>query len=294
MPQVRILDNLELGSEDYRILVKEVDAGRGTLRPQLHLAMDPSGTAPAIAGEKVKEPVFGLPAVWIDDTQKENATFHGYTVVDAATVLTTHFTELVKENMAELLTFADVKKLIEDLPKAQRTLVDDITPGQITVSGIQRVLQNLLRERISIRDFGTILEAIAEATAASTDLLAVTEHVRTRLARQLCNTHLDVKRRSAHHRPVAQLGAGVRRSARRRRDRSASSRWSPRGCTSSSPTCAAPSSARRRRAMRRCCSPRRPVRPYVRSLVERFRPQTIVMSQNEIHPKARLRSAGAV
>ena len=191
VPQVRIIDNLELGSEDYRILIKEVVAGRGKLRPQFHLAMDASGTAPPIPGEKVNEPVFGLPAVWIDDTMKENAAIQGYTVVDAATVLTTHFTELVKENMAELLTFGSVKQLIEDLPKPQGALVNDITPGQITVSGIQRVLQNLLRERISIRDFGTILEAIAEATSASTDLLSVTEHVRTRLARQLCNAHLD-------------------------------------------------------------------------------------------------------
>jgi len=293
VPQVRIVDNLELGSEEYRILVKEVVAGRGKLRPQFHLAMDSSGSAPAIPGERVQEPVFGLPAVWIDDAQKENAAVQGYTIVDAATVLTTHFTELVKENMAELLTFSAVKQLIEDLPKAQGALVGDIAPGQITVSGIQRVLQNLLRERISVRDFGTILEAIAEATSASTDLLAVTEHVRTRLARQLCNAHLDQQGAL----PVIALspnweqafaeslvGAGADRQLalepsrlhqfvsdlRNAFERAAQSGDAPVLLTSG------------------------PVRPYVRSLVERFRPQTIVMSQNEIHPKARLRSAGAV
>jgi flagellar biosynthesis protein FlhA len=293
VPKVRIVDNLELGSEDYRILVKEVVAGRGRLRPQFHLAMDSSGSAPAIPGDRVQEPVFGLPAVWIDDTQKENAAVQGYTVVDAATVLTTHFTELVKENMAELLTFAAVKQLIEDLPKAQSALVGDITPGQITVSGIQRVLQNLLRERISVRDFGTILEAIAEASSTSTDLLNVTEHVRTRLARQLCNSHLD----GAGALPVIALspnweqafaesliGAGSERQLalepsrlhhfvsdlRNAFERAAQAGDAPVLLTSG------------------------PVRPYVRSLVERFRPQTIVMSQNEIHPKARLRSAGAV
>jgi flagellar biosynthesis protein FlhA len=293
VPQVRIIDNLELGSEDYRILIKEVVAGRGKLRPQLHLAMDSSGIAGSLPGEKVNEPVFGLPAVWIDDTMKENAAIQGYTIVDAATVLTTHFTELVKENMAELLTFGSVKSLIEDLPKPQAALVTDITPGQITVSGIQRILQNLLRERISIRDFGTILEAIAEATSASTDLLSVTEHVRTRLARQLCNAHLD----ASGALPVVALspnweqsfaealvGQGADRQLalepsrlhqfvsdlRNAFERASQSGDSPVLLTSA------------------------PVRPYVRSLVERFRPQTIVMSQNEIHPKARLRSAGAV
>ncbi|MEZ6030842.1 MAG: FHIPEP family type III secretion protein, partial [Hyphomonadaceae bacterium] len=293
VPQVRIIDNLELGSEDYRILIKEVVAGRGRLRPQLHLAMDASGAAPPIAGEKVNEPVFGLPAVWIDDSVKELAAIQGYTIVDAATVLTTHFTELVKENMAELLTFGAVKQLIEDLPKPQAALVTDITPGQITVSGIQRILQNLLRERISIRDFGTILEAIAEATSASTDLLSVTEHVRTRLGRQLCNSHLD----ASGALPIialspnweqtfgeALVGQGADRQLalepsrlhqfvgdlRNAFERASQAGDSPVLLTSAG------------------------VRPYVRSLVERFRPQTIVMSQNEIHPKARLRSAGTV
>jgi flagellar biosynthesis protein FlhA len=293
VPQVRIIDNLELQSEEYRILIKEVVAGKGKLRPQFNLAMDASGSAPPIPGEKINEPVFGLPAVWIDDTMKENAAIQGYTVVDAATVLTTHFTELVKENMAELLTFASVKQLIEDLPKAQGALVNDITPGQITISGIQRVLQNLLRERISVRDFGSILEAIAEATSASTDLLTVTEHVRTRLARQLCNAHLD----ASGALPIVALspnweqafaealvGQGADRQLalepsrlhqfvgdlRNAFERASQMGDSPVLLTSSA------------------------VRPYVRSLVERFRPQTIVMSQNEIHPKARLRSAGAV
>jgi flagellar biosynthesis protein FlhA len=293
VPQVRIIDNLELGSEDYRILIKEVVAGRGKLRPQLHLAMDASGGAPQIVGEKVNEPVFGLPAVWIDDAQKETASFQGYTVVDAATVLTTHFTELVKENMAELLTFAAVKQLIEDLPKQQKALVDDIAPGQITVSGIQRVLQNLLRERISVRDFGTILEAIAEATSASTDLLTVTEHVRQRLARQLCNAHLDgqgalpVLALSANWEQAfaeALIGQGTDRQLALEPSRLHQFVSDLRGAFE--------------RAAQAGDSPvlltSAPVRPYVRSLVERFRPQTIVMSQNEIHPKARLRSAGAV
>jgi flagellar biosynthesis protein FlhA len=241
----------------------------------------------------VNEPVFGLPAIWIDDSMKETAAVQGYTLVDAATVLTTHFTELVKENMAELLTFGGVKTLIEDLPKAQKSLLDDITPAQITYSGVQRILQNLLRERISIRDLGTILEAVAEASSASTDLLAVTEHVRARLARQLCNAHLDANGALAvlalsptweQTFAEALIGSGADRQLalepsrlhqfvadlRNAFERAAQTGDTPVLLTSG------------------------PIRPYVRSLVERFRPQTIVMSQNEIHPKARLRSAGAV
>jgi flagellar biosynthesis protein FlhA len=293
VPQVRIIDNLELNSEEYRILVKEVVAGRGSLRPRLHLAMDTSGSAPQMAGEKVTEPVFGLPAVWVDDQTRELAAMQGYTLVDAATVLTTHFTEIVKENMAEMLTFGGVKSLVEDLPKQQKALVDDITPGQITMSGIQRVLQNLLRERVTIRDLSTILEAIAEASSASTDLLSVTEHVRTRLARQLCNSHLDangalsVVALSPNWEQTfaeALIGQGAERQLALEPSRLHAFVADLRGAFE--------------RAAQAGDAPvlltSGPVRPYVRSLVERFRPQTTVMSQNEIHPKARLRSAGTV
>jgi len=293
VPQVRIIDNLELGSEDYRILIKEVVAGRGKLRPQMHLAMDAGGTAGNLPGERVNEPVFGLPAVWIDDTQKEAASIQGYTIVDAATVLTTHFTELVKENMAELLTFGSVRQLIDDLPKPQAALVQDIAPSQITISGIQRILQNLLRERISIRDFSTILEAIAEATSASTDLLSVTEHVRARLARQLCNMHVDANGAL----PVVALSPNWEQTFAEALVGSGADRQ-----LALEPSRLHQFVADLRNAFERAAqtgdSPvlltSAPIRPYVRSLVERFRPQTIVMSQNEIHPKARLRSAGAV
>ena len=293
VPQVRIIDNVELGSEAYRILIKEVVAGRGQLRPNQHLAMETGGETSGLVGERVNEPVFGLPAVWIDSDTRENALVAGYTVVDAATVLTTHFTELVKENMAELLSFASVKSLIEGLPKAQSALVDDITPNQITQSGIQRVLQNLLRERISVRDFPTILEAIAEATSNTTDLLAVTEHVRQRLARQLCNANVDAAETlcvlplsAAWEETFANalVGQGPERQfaldPSKLQDfvRDLRRAFEDAGRAGDAPVLLTSG----------------PIRPYVRSLVERFRPQTTVMSQNEIHPKARLRSAGAV
>ena len=293
VPQVRIIDNLELPSEEYRILIKETVAGRGVLRPMMHLAMDGSGGGSGLIGEPVREPVFGLPAVWVDGSIREEAMMNGYTVVDAATVLTTHFTELVKENMAELMSYVALKTKIEELPKSQKALVDDITPGQITISGIQRVLQNLLRERVSVRDFGTILEAIAEATGMSTDLLSVTEHVRARLARQLCNSNLapDGALPVVTLSPAwdqrfgeAMVGSGGERQLALDPSllhsfvsdlRNAFERASQVGDAPVLLTAAH-------------------VRPHVRSLVERFRPQTVVMSQQEIHPKVRLRSAGTI
>ena len=165
MPAVRILDNVQLDANSYAIKIKEVEAGAGKVWPGQYMVMDPTGAQVKLPGMHTTEPTFGLPATWVDIAQKEEAAMKGYTVVDAATVLSTHLTELLKANMAELLSYAEVHKLIKDLPKEQGELVKDIVPAQITLSGIQRVLQTLLNERVSIRDLATILEGIADALA---------------------------------------------------------------------------------------------------------------------------------
>ena len=201
----------------------------------------------------------------------------GYTVVDAATVLSTHLTELLKSNMAELLSYAEVQKLIKELPKEQGELVKDIVPSQITVSGIQRVLQILLAERVSIRDLATILEGIADGLAATRNPMLLAEHVRMRLARQICAQHtapggyLPLIALSAQWEQSfaeAMIGQGderqlamqpsklsanssrwCARSSRRPRARARRRCWSPRPASGRS--CAASSSASARR--RRCC-----------------------------------------
>ena len=150
------------------------------------MVMDPAGDQVAVPGIHTTEPTFGLPATWIDAALKEEASLKGYTVVDAATVLSTHLTELLKANVSDLLSYGEVQKLLKELPKEQGELVKDIVPTQITVSGIQRVLQLLLAERISIRDLSTILEGIADAVAFSRNPPTIVEHVRARLARQIC------------------------------------------------------------------------------------------------------------
>ena len=178
MPAVRILDNVQLEANTYVIKIKEVDAGTGRIWPNQFMVMDPAGNQVAVPGIHTTEPTFGLPATWVDASLKEEATLKGYTVVDAATVLSTHLTELLKGNMSDLLSYGEVQKLLKELPKEQAELVKDIVPSLVTISSIQRVLQLLLAERISIRDLSTILEGIADALAFSRNPSAMVEHVR--------------------------------------------------------------------------------------------------------------------
>ncbi len=292
-PSVRILDNMQLGANNYAIRVKEMTAGEGELRIGQLLVMDPRGDEVALPGESTQEPTFGLPATWVDQSLKEESTFRGYTVVDPATVLTTHLTEILKDNMAELLSYAETRKLLDDLTDGQQKLVEDIVPNQMSVSGIQRVLQTLLAERISIRDLPTILEGIAEATTYTQNIVLISEHVRTRLARQISMANAgeqsylplitlspnweqafaeglvgqgDDKQLSM---PPSQLQEFIT-AVRTQFDEASLLGESPVLLTSPG------------------------IRPYVRSIVERFRPQTVIMSQNEIHPQARLKTLAQV
>jgi flagellar biosynthesis protein FlhA len=141
MPAVRILDNVQLDANAYVIKIKEVEAGSGKVWAGQYMVMDPAGGQVKLPGTHTTEPTFGLPATWVDGSLKEEASMKGYTVVDAATVLSTHLTELLKSNMAELLSYGEVQKLLKELPKEQADLVKDLVPNLITVSGIQRVLR---------------------------------------------------------------------------------------------------------------------------------------------------------
>jgi len=293
MPAVRILDNVQLEANTYIIKIKEVDAGTGKIWPNQFMVMDPAGNQVEVPGIHTIEPTFGLPATWVDAGLKEEASLKGYTVVDAATVLSTHLTELLKNNMSDLLSYGEVQKLLKDLPKEQGELIKDIVPSQVTISGIQRVLQLLLAERISIRDLSTILEGIADALAFSRNPATMVEHVRARLARQICaqntsqNGYLPLIALSAKWEQAfaeSLVGQGEDRSlamqpsrlsefmtvVRDRFEQAAREGEAPVLVTSAA------------------------IRPFVRSLVERFRQQTTVLSQAEIHPRARLKTVGSV
>jgi flagellar biosynthesis protein FlhA len=293
MPSVRILDNMRLPTQGYAIRIKEMEAGAGEVRLGSLMAMDPAGRQVELPGEHTKEPAFGLPATWIDESLREEATFRGYTIVDPSTVLTTHLTEILKENMADLLTYAEVQKLLKELGPEEKKLVDELVPSVVTVTTLQRVLQALLREKVSIRDLGAILEGLAEAAPHSSSVTTLVEHVRTRLARQLCWQH----KAEDGALPIITLSP----------DWEAAFAEALVGQGEDKQLAMAPSRLQdfirnvrdvfERAAMSGesavlLTGPQ--IRPYVRSIIERFRGQTVVMSQNEVHPKARLRTLGSV
>ena len=293
MPSVRILDNMRLPNQGYSIRIKEMDAGSGEVRLGMLMAMDPSGRQVELPGEHTREPAFGLPATWIDESLREEATFRGYTIVDPSTVLTTHLTEILKENMAELLSYTEVQKLLKELPSETQKLVDELIPSVVTVTTLQRVLQTLLRERVSIRDLPAILEGLAEAAPHTSSVTTLVEHVRTRLARQLCWAN----RGEDGALPIVTLSPDWEQAF-------ADSLIGP---GEDKQLAMAPSQlqdfirAVRDVFERAAMAGENPVlltgpqiRPYVRSIIERFRGQTVVMSQNEVHAKARLRTVGTV
>ena len=293
MPAVRLLDNVQLDANTYVIKIKEVEAGSGKVWTGQYMVMDPAGGQVKLPGTHTTEPTFGLPATWIDGSHKEDASMKGYTVVDAATVLSTHLTELLKSNMAELLSYGEVQKLLKELPKEQSDLVKDLVPNLITISGIQRILQILLAERVSIRDLATILEGIADGIAGSRNPVMLAEHVRARLSRQLCAQHtspggylplvaLSAKWEQAF--AESMVGQGDDRQlamqpsrlsefitlVRERFEEAAREGEAPVLVTSGN------------------------IRPYVRGIVERFRAQTPVLSQSEIHPRSRLKTVSSI
>jgi flagellar biosynthesis protein FlhA len=294
LPPVRIQDNMQLSQDGYVVRIKEIEAGRGEIRPGMLLAMDPGGGIPDLPGERAIEPAFGLPALWIDPAQREEAVFRNCTVVDPPTVLATHLTEIVRQTMAELLSFAETQKLLDELPREQQKLVAELIPAQITVGGVQRVLQMLLAERVSIRDLPTILEGIQEACAGGMRAIpAITGHVRTRLARQISDAHVS----GAGYIPLISL----------------SPEWetafaeSLTGPPEDRQLAMAPSrlgefmTALRAAFDRATQSGEAPVlltsgliRFHVRAIVERIRPATPVLAQAEIFPRARIRTVGTI
>jgi flagellar biosynthesis protein FlhA len=294
LPPVRIQDNMQLGADRYSIRVKEIEAGSGELRPTMLLAMDPKGGTPALQGEPTREPAFGLPALWVDPSVKEEALFRGCTVVDPPSVLTTHLTEVVRENMAELLSYAETQKLLDDLPREQQKLVADLIPSQIAVSGVQRVLQSLLGERISIRDLPTILEGIQEACGGTARAVpTIVAHVRTRLARQISDGNTgpggyiplvtlspewekefsEALAGPPEDRQLAMAPSKLQEFMQKLRavfDAAAGAGETPVLLTSGA------------------------IRSHVRAIMERIRSSTPVLAQAEIHPRARIRTVGTI
>lgn len=192
VPPIRIRDNMQLGANDYRVKLRGAVIGEGKVYPEMLMAMDSGVASGELDGIKGKEPAFGLDAIWIQQELKPKAETMNYTVVDATSVLATHVTELVKEHAEELLTREEVNQLLEQLKKNAPKLVEEVVPSLVKPGELQKVLQNLLRERVPVRDLESILETLSDWAVHTKDLDVLTEYVRNALRRTISSMYAEL------------------------------------------------------------------------------------------------------
>jgi flagellar biosynthesis protein FlhA len=191
MPKVRIRDNMRLDQTQYRIKISDIPVTEGTLEPALHLAIDSGATTGKVRGIETREPAFNTPATWIEGGLRDQAEMYGYTVVEPAGVLATHLTETVRRHADEILTRDATKHLIDELKKTTPAVVDELIPSQMKLAEVQRVLQMLLREQVSIKQLSPILETLGDYIGRTKDPVLLAEYVRHRLARAICTRYRD-------------------------------------------------------------------------------------------------------
>jgi flagellar biosynthesis protein FlhA len=190
IPPIHIRDNLQLSSSEYQIVLKGVKIAGAELMVNHYLAMNPGDASRKIEGVQTKEPAFDIPAIWIPESKKEEAKLSGYTVVDDATIMATHLTEVLRKHSSELLGRQEVQHLLDNLRKTYPKAVEELVPNLLTLGAVQKVLQNLLDERISIRDLLTIVETLADCAVLTKDTDLLTEYVRNRLSRSIISPHI--------------------------------------------------------------------------------------------------------
>ena len=191
VPAVHIKDNLQLKPAEYVSFVKGVEVARGELLAGHSLAIDPGNAEPGLEGVQTVDPAFGLPSIWVSDTQIEKAQLMGYTVVNHSAIIATHVTEVIRSHANEILGRQEVQSLIARVAKNHPKVVEELVPSLLNLGGVQKVLQNLLKERISVRDLQTILEVLADYAPITKDTDLLTEYVRMGLARQITRSHIS-------------------------------------------------------------------------------------------------------
>ena len=198
IPKIRIIDNMLLGSSEYCFKIRGVDVGKSTIRIGYYLCINPGSAKEELAGEKTKDPAFGLPALWITEDKRDEAERAGYTVVDPPSIIATHLTEIIKRHAAELLGRQETQNIIDGIRKDYPAVVDEVLMGRdgkgLTLGNIQKVLQGLLKEQISIRNMVSILEAIADFAHLTTDTRFLIEKARHALASQICHQYANEER----------------------------------------------------------------------------------------------------
>ncbi len=292
IPPIHIKDNLQLNPNQYALHLKGVRIATAEIMPGHYLAMDPGTASEKIDGKETTEPAFGLPARWIAEDKKERAQIAGYTVVDCTTVMATHLSELIKRHAHELLGRQEVQNLLDTTARSYPKLVEELVPNLMSVGGVMRVLQNLLREDVSIRDMRTILETLADHAPRSQDEELLTEYVRQSLARQISNGAAG----ESSLLPVITLDTGLEETIQKSVQYSGQGsylalepRTAERLLTSLSEQIKQSGSGTHPVLL---CAPN--IRPHVKRLTEQYLPQLPVLSYNEITPQLQIQSLGTV
>src|SRR5690606_9147176 len=293
IPSIRIKDNLEQKPGGYSIKLKGVEIAKGELMPDHMMAMDPGTVIESIDGVETKEPVFGLPAYWISDDQKDEAQYNGYTVVDLSTIVATHITEVLKANISELFGRQELVKVLDNFKEENPKVVSDLIPDIMPLGTVLRVLQNLLREGVSVRDLRTILESLAEHGPSSKDPDALTEYARQGLYR----TITEKIKGSQGDVPLFTLDRAIEETVARsiiHVDGGAQLNLDPKVTQ----TILAKLNEKIEEATSQgekmvvLCSP--VIRRHFKRLTEKFIPNMIVVSHNELSPEVNIRSLGTV
>ena len=291
VPPVHIKDNLQLSPNQYTFSLKGIKIAEAEMLPGHFMAMDPGTVTETIKGIATEEPAFGLPAIWISEDKKDRAQIAGYTVVDCTTVMATHISEIIKQHSHELIGRQEVQGLLDNLAKNYPKLVEELVPAVVSLGTIMRILQNLLKESVSIRDLRTILETVADWAGATQDTNVLTEYVRHALSRTISNELAvdgvipiitlskpveDTVLNAIQHKETGSFLAIDPAIAQKILD-SIGKVITLFDSSSRSTMLVAPQ-----------------IRPHVRSLTERYYPALTVLSHNEISPNLKVRSLGTV
>lgn len=293
IPSVRIKDNLELKPGGYSIKMKGVEIAKGELLPDHLMAMDPGTVIEQMEGIETKEPVFGLPAIWITDDRKDEAQYNGYTVVDLSTIVATHLTEVLKANLSELFGRQELVKVLDNFKEENPKIVTDLVPDIMTLGTVLKVLQNLLREGVSVRDLRSILETLAEFGPASKDPDALTEYVRQALYRSIT----EKIKSSSGDVPLFTLDRALEEAVARsiiHTDHGTQLNLDPKVTQTilASLNEKIEEATSQGEKMVVLCSP--VIRRHFKRLTEKFIPNMIVVSHNELSPDVNIRSLGTV
>jgi flagellar biosynthesis protein FlhA len=294
LPPVRIKDNLYVPPDEYRVSIQDVEVAKGFVRPGCVMAIDPHGGEVDLPGEPTRDPSFDMPARWVADSSAEEAEARGYTVVSADSVLITHLSETIKDHLPSLLTYSALQKLIDTLEPEYRKLLADIVPGQLSQVGMQRVLQGLLAERVSIRNLPAILEAVAEATGWTRNPAPIIEHVRQRLAKQISTA---VQGEDGYVAVIALSGRWERAFLESMQGDPGSERM-----FAMPPNLVQEFIAAGRNVVQKYKDEEQPpviltsaeARPFVRSLLERAAPHVPIVSHNELHSSVAIKTVDQI